>query len=184
MLVSYFEGGGLAGRAGSRPGRRPTFLLVQESRQRTPARVSATLRFASGKSVSRNSGCGAAKLAACWRTPLKHVAANLMTMHWHSSVPMPATRTARRRRSQTGRCGRPARARTKLITRLVQPGIAPCAHAFDDGLLWWAVAPQSAISLLRHVFERRAKLEVSFAVQPQEVDGAGCPQAKPEGRGQ
>ena len=26
------------------------------------------------------------------------------------------------------------------------------------------------------MFERRAKLEVSFAVQPQEVDGAGCPQ--------
>ena len=35
-----------------------------------------------------------------------------------------------------------------------------------------------------NVFERRAKLEVSFAVQPQEVVGAGCPQAKPEGRGQ
>ena len=44
-----------------------------------------------------------------------------------------------------------------------------------------AAAPQSAAassSNCGNVLERRAKLAVSFAVQLQEVDGAGCPQAK------
>ena len=52
----------------------------------------------------------------------------------------------------------------------------------------WGWQLHRRVQLHRHhfygnVFERRAKLEVSFAGQPQEVDGAGCPQAKPEGRG-
>jgi len=64
--------------------------------------MSASLRFAPGKPVSRNSDRGAAKLAVCWRTPLKHVAASQSTKHWHSSVPMPAAWAACRRRSQTG----------------------------------------------------------------------------------
>ena len=54
---------------------------------------------------------------------------------------------------------------------------------------FWGGQLHRRVQQLRHqicgnVFERRAKLAVSFAAQPQEVDGAGCPQAKPEGRGQ
>ena len=143
---------------------------VPESKQRTQPdclRPFATFHFATGKPASRNSDCGAAKLAACWRTPLKHVAASQITKHWHSSVPMPAARTACRRRSQTGGIGRPARVVAKLTSSLViecgssyqncqrsypAPSIAPCAHACDGKLLGLAVAPQSATassSLLR-----------------------------------
>ena len=62
------------------------------------------------------------------------------------------------------------------IPHLVLPPVPTPATASS-----WGWQLHRRVQLHRHhfygnVFERRAKLEVSFAVKPQEVDGAGRPQ--------
>lgn len=89
-------------RAGLGPPRRLTFLLVQESKQRTPPLLPTSLRFAAGNlrrqplvAVRQNSlRAGSASL--------EHVAVKVMTMQLHSAVQLPAPRGSRRRRGQKG----------------------------------------------------------------------------------
>ena len=95
-----------------------------------------------------------------------------------------------------GGSGQPARFGTKLTHRL--SSALRYSYQFDRDAIWypypvlplvptpatassWGWQLHRRVQLHRYhfygnVFERRAKLEVSFAVQPQELDGAGCPQ--------
>ena len=105
--------------------------------------------------------CGKTRFAL--RAPLRQVAANLKTKHWHSAVPMPAARTACHRRRHTGECGcgRHARVLTKLASSpyldcgssyqfhkeaiwLSAFGIAPFCPRLRRQALGLAAAPQSA----------------------------------------
>ena len=91
-------------RAGLGPPCRLTFLLVQESKQRTPA-PTAHVPPASPAGNLRRQALGAVRpnsLRACG-TPFRHVAANLRTMQLHSAVQLPAPRACRHRRGQKGR---------------------------------------------------------------------------------
>ena len=58
--------------------------------------------FACGQPAPSSAWGCAARLAACWRTPLKQVAADWMTMQLHSAVQLSASRTCRRRRGHKG----------------------------------------------------------------------------------
>ena len=161
------------------------------------ASLRANLRHAIQSAVPPNS------LRAC-SASLKQTAASQITMHWHSSVPMHAARTACRRRRHTGDggYGRPVRFVTKLasgaypdcassyqkhkeaIPRPVLPLVPTPATVASWGWRLHRRVQQHRHQICGNVFERRATLAVSFAAQPQEVDVAGCPAAQRRGRGQ
>ena len=93
--------------------RRATHFLSPESKQRAQPDCPRPCGFASGQTCVTPFGLRCGKTRFALRAPLRQVAANLKTKHWHSAVPMPAARTACRRRRHTGECGRPARAMSK-----------------------------------------------------------------------
>lgn len=143
--------------AGSRPGRRVTFLArTRNVTQRMRPDCLRPCGFASEQTCATHFRLRCRKTRFALRAPLRQVAANSKTKHWHSAVPMPAARTACRRRRHTGGCGcgRPARVLTKLASSayldcgssyqfhkeaiwLSTFGIAPFAHACDGKLLGW-----------------------------------------------
>ena len=92
------------------------FLLVQakKAKEHAPTVCVPALRYGQTCVTPFRLRCGKTRFAL--RAPLKQVAANLFTMHWHSPVPMPAARTACRRHRHTGEFGRPARVMTKLAS--------------------------------------------------------------------
>lgn len=96
-----------------RPGLAPAgdllFLLVQakKAKEHAPTVCVPALRYGQTCVTPFRLRCGKTRFAL--RAPLRQVAANLMSKHWHSAVPMPAARTACRRHRHTGGCGRPAR---------------------------------------------------------------------------
>ena len=109
---------------GFRPGGRLTFLLVQESKQRTQpyrprpcASLRANLRHAIQTALPPNS------LRAC-SASLKQAAASQFTMQRCPAAALPAARTACRRRKHTGGYGRPARVVTKSTSNAYPKAIA------------------------------------------------------------
>jgi len=98
--------------------RQPRYFLLRRQKTSTQRKGDPTVRvpaLRSGQTCVTPFSLRCGKTRFALRAPLKHVAASQITMHWHSSVPMPAARTACRRRGHTGRCGigRPARCVTK-----------------------------------------------------------------------
>ncbi len=109
---------------GFRPGGRLTFLLVQESKQRTQpyrprpcASLRANLRHAIQTALPPNS------LRAC-SASLKQAAASQFTMQRCPAAALPAARTACRRHKHTGGYGRPARVVTKSTSNAYPKAIA------------------------------------------------------------
>ena len=87
--------------AGLGPPCRLTFLLVQESKQRTPAPMPPTLRFAAGN--LRRQALGAVRQNSLRASlSVQTVAAEMITMQLHSAVQLPAPRACRRRRGRKG----------------------------------------------------------------------------------
>ena len=105
------------GRAGSRPGRRVTFLartrnVTQRMRPdclRPCASLRANLRHAIQSAVPPSSLRGFA-------APLRQTAASQSTKQRCPAAALPAARTACRRHRHTGEFGRPARVMTKLAS--------------------------------------------------------------------
>ena len=89
-------------RAGVGPPCRLTFLLVQESKQRTQPHCPRPLRCAAGQPAPSTSwGCAAKLTARRWRF-VQTAAASQITKQLHSAVQLPAPRGRRRRRGQKG----------------------------------------------------------------------------------
>ena len=115
--------------AGSRPGGRVTFLArTRNVTQRMRPDCPRPDGFAFGQTCVTPFSLRCGKTRFALRAPLKHIAANWMSKHWHSSVPMPAARTACRRRRHTGGSGygRPAR----VVTKLASSPISDCGSSY------------------------------------------------------
>ena len=89
-------------RAGLGPPCRLTFLLVQESKQRTPLLLPTPPSLRYGVTCAVNLLWLYGKTHFELRSALKHVAVKVMTMQLHSTVQMRATRGNRRRRGHKG----------------------------------------------------------------------------------
>ena len=109
--------------------RRATHFLSPESKQRAQPDCPRPCGFASGQTCVTPFGLRCGKTRFALRAPLRQVAANLKTKHWHSAVPMPAARTTCRRRRHTGGSGygRPAR----VVAKLASSPITDCGNSYQ-----------------------------------------------------
>ena len=188
---------------GQEPGLAPagdSLSGVPESKQRARPLLPTSLRCATGNLRRQALEAVRPNSLRALGTPFRQTAASQSTKLLHSAVQQPAPRTCRHRRGHKGQYRMRVRDSFSMFliadslfniwtrsqfrhksrrppapasTRLAAPAArgSGCGH-------WHRRVPMLRLQIYGNVFERRAKLEVSFAVPQPELRDAGLPGAK------